>query len=873
MSLVLSRAKPSGTPCPDLVEQPELIEGFKKSRPQLFSSLPDVSSIGCAAEVGMLEDSKSTEALSLPHDGKPTESPDISDGDDYMDLGDLDSELDAYSQLDQSLGSQRIPDCIVELVLNEDQHGDEMPVAFSESIGQRVKRQRPSRRSEFADVVKDTNQSEHEATEERKEEEAGEVGLTRDEAENRRPEMLDFVGDWPQVSREQRQLRRKEGHVKNNCEEGDAVSQETNEIKMQSEPAEFQKTADIMQTGATVIQTSFSHLSSPSRSNGGESKKEEEVDSSFDESSGFNSEEGEKTLNHVNSNSSDLPDCVLDWKSPDCSEDGESTINNKELTTENEPVNSTGGHAQGSEAAVDVTSTNSIIPPSAADDGGGYTDLCANKYTANGSETKPEVDSSHVSEECHSPLCEGSMEADVNVGSQEKKQRHGRRSGKQCKLALTFTQNLPDSSSDTHLTTVQNRDSCEIPSETDVEANFDPTCNSSLKLNPNVDLYTESVSEAHLQPACSLVDTGCFTQTEPQDFALLWRLNHRDNPDNMIIQDRSHFSDFRVLSGDSSRFVPELSSVLSSADTVHPSVHTEIPYRVVHERGTQVEEDFGVNQDRFESLRILSRHFKLVAFDTLEDLYDKCHQDLEWTTNLLLDSGERFSRDEDDTGNEDELNASSLYGTLDEIIQSKCPSGLNVSSSEDLQAETAGSEGDPQQLTSEKVSESDDGSTNSDLLCFEGVADPVRNKGHLDTASELLNPTKEEDTVRSEPKVDNEAWDGSLDDGVIIEETRVETEDQFASMDEVQRLLQAELEVMERETEQRREERRSKHLDIQSLELKLPTELALQLAELFGPVGVDPGNQNAVITLNVQTAVHTVVLSFLTYNGKSEDRH
>lgn len=72
-------------------------------------------------------------------------------------------------------------------------------------------------------------------------------------------------------------------------------------------------------------------------------------------------------------------------------------------------------------------------------------------------------------------------------------------------------------------------------------------------------------------------------------------------------------------------------------------------------------------------------------------------------------------------------------------------------------------------------------------------------------------------------------------------------------MDEVHRLLQAELEEMEREEErtERRlvEERRSRHLDIQRVELKLPTELALQLTELFGPVGVDPGNLHTGVAL------------------------
>ncbi|XP_029008207.1 NEDD4-binding protein 2 [Betta splendens] len=863
-----SKPKSSGTPCPDLVEQPELMEGFKKSRSQLFSSLPDVSSIGCPAELVTLGDSthKSTKALSLPDDGEPTENTEFSDGDDYMDLGDLDSELDAHLQMDHSLGSQRIPDCIVESVMNEDRHGDEMPVAFAESIGQRVKRQRPSRRSEFTDLVKDTNQLECEANEERKNEEAEEVVLMSDEPENRMPEMLDFVGDWPQASREQRQLRRKERHTESNLEEVEGVSLETNETKVQSDSpfTEFLKIADVMQTGAAVIQARASHSSSPSQSCGGESEKEEQADSSFEESSGsgLSSEERPHTLNHFNSSSSsDLPDCVLDWKSPVCPADEKATVNNaKGLPIENETIDSTGGHVQETEAAieteaVDLTSTNKTCLSTAVR-GGGHTDICANEYTDNVRERGPEV-GSHVREECHSPVCESSMEADVSGGSQEKKQRQGRRPGKHCKLALTFTQNCPASSSDmleNPFTTVQNTDSCGIPNKTDVEPNLNPTCNSSVKLEPNVDLCKESVSEADLQP-CSLVDTGCFTQTEPQDFALLWRLNHQDHPDNIVIHDSSHVSDFKVLSGDSSRFVPELSTATLPADTVHPSFHKEVPYRVVHERGTQVEEkDFGVNQDRSESLSILSQHFKLVAFDTLEDLYDKCHQDLEWTTNLLLDSGERFSRDEDGDGSEDELNASSVYGTLDKTIQSsECAKGFNESSSEDLhKAGTTGSEQDIPQLTCGKVGESDVSSSNHNVLCSDGVADPVRNKEHLDTTSELVNTpqvelnqpraTKEgEHTLRPEPKLDDEAWCGSLDDAVIIEETRVENEDEIASMDEVERLLQAELDEMEREAKQRREERRSKHLDIQSLELKLPTELALQLAELFGPVGVDPG--------------------------------
>ncbi|XP_013868702.1 NEDD4-binding protein 2, partial [Austrofundulus limnaeus] len=46
----------SGSPCPDLVGQPGPIEQHKKSHPQLFSSLPDVSSLGQSGTVGVHED-------------------------------------------------------------------------------------------------------------------------------------------------------------------------------------------------------------------------------------------------------------------------------------------------------------------------------------------------------------------------------------------------------------------------------------------------------------------------------------------------------------------------------------------------------------------------------------------------------------------------------------------------------------------------------------------------------------------------------------------------------------------------------------------------------------------------------------------------
>lgn len=903
-SLVFSRAVSSGTPCPDLVGQPGLFEEYKKSHPKLSSSLPDVSSIGRSSKVGVLEDSthKSTESLVLRPGGRTTDNSEISDGDDDMDLGDLDSELDAQLETDHSVGGQRFPDCIVESVMNEDHHGDEMPVAFSESIGQRVRRERPSRRPGFdqkepADLVKDANQSKSEAKEKekRKEGETGQVEVVRGEADNRMPEMLDFVGDWPsQVSLEQRQVRRREKHG-GSGEEGDGVSKETHEniIKVQSGPAitEFQKLVDLIQcySGVATVQTSSSPLSSPSQGCGEEFQKEEEAGGSSVESHGRRSNSEEREQNSVNGSRSELPDCVLDWKATDSCKVKKSKFNNQEeLKTENETTNTTGGNDQVVEIAreivpVDLTqATNSINPRSnltaevdREPERSGHTDRSINNYTDDGRETGTEADCSYISDVSQSPVCEDSVDSvcEADLGSQERKQRHGRRSGKQCKLALTFTQNCPASSLNTleyPNITAHNIDSCQVTSKTEVEPNFNPTSNCSLNFKPDFDLFTKSTSQANLQPisTCPLVVTGCFTQTESQDFALLWRLNHQDSPDNTLVTVCSHSSDFVVLSGDSSRFVPEMSSAVSAAVAVQPSGHKEVPYRVVHEKGTQVEEkELGAAQDRFESLRILSRHFKLVSFDTLEDLYEKCHQDLEWTTNLLLDSGERFFRDEDGAWDEDGQNTFSLCGTLGEIVQTNmCANVLD----EDLQkSKPAEFEEGTQQPTCRTVSESNESSSNTDIPCFEGVTSSVSNDDHLDKTLQLEKAPQTERSQAEErkeiehkvilvPDLGGGAWGRILEDGVIIEESRVEIEYDTASMDEVHRLLQAELEEMEKEEKQKKEEkterrqmeeRRSKHLDIQSLELKLPTELALQLTELFGPVGVDPGNLYTCTTL------------------------
>lgn len=862
----------SEAPCPDLVGQPGLTEGSKETHPQLYSSLPDVSSIGRYGDVGMLEDGahQSTESLNFQPTATFTNNPEMSDEDIDLDFGELDSELDAQLELNHPMGDQRIPDCIVESVMNSDHHRDELPVAFSESIGQRVRRQRPNRRSEPADLLKDTSQSDSEAKEE---------DADRGEVDKSMPEMLDFVGDWPsERSLGQRQARRRERHKEGPGQEGYGVSQDAkkNKTKPQSGPdvTEFQKLLDLIQTGAAPAETSSSRSSSISSGFGQELEKEEEAGGRFEDARGSrsNSEEREQNTNRVNNSRGELPDCVLDWRAAESSNVREPSLD-RVLKTENDGNDNVLEISRGTELAPlaaliadslviskpveentrnDGPETLNYEAKVGTDLGTGPNDVATSNNTDNSSEARAKADDSHTSEGGQSPVCGISVEADSSAlsgGSQERKQRQGRRSGKQFKLAFTSTQNCPASSLNTPecpSSTAQNINSSPSSINTDVEPNFRLSSNTSL--DPNSE---ESKSETHPQPPSPLplVGEGGSSQTEPQDFALLWRLNRQNSPDQAVGAECSQPSVTAILSGDSSRFVPGLPSDISAG---HPPGHREVPYRVVHEKGTQVEEkELGAARGRLECLRILSCHFKLVSFDTLEDLYDKCHQDLEWTINLLLDSGERFFRDEDGENEEwdgargeEDQTASSLCGALAKSVESKLhPDVLDEHHLLDL----------TRQSTFGAVGESDQSSENAD-----GHPDttshieksPFTVPNLLQTANEEQRCGDTEHKVLSAAVLGGGAYGGSFDDAVIIEESRIEIEEEIASMDEVNRLLQAELDKMEREERQKEAERahrrnktegRSHHVDIQSVELKLPTEVALQLTELFGPVGIDPG--------------------------------
>uniref|UniRef100_A0A3B4BND4 Uncharacterized protein n=1 Tax=Periophthalmus magnuspinnatus TaxID=409849 RepID=A0A3B4BND4_9GOBI len=441
-----------------------------------------------------------------------------------------------------------------------------------------------------------------------------------------------------------------------------------------------------------------------------------------------------------------------------------------------------------------------------------------------GNKLSPEFGASENPLSCdyvsESPEFESLGESESSQISHECKQRHTRRSGKQCKLALTFTQNCLEASVDS------------VESSVADQSNDEPN----LELKKACGLRTETNIKA---------DSGAlpssFTQTESHDFALLWRVNQN----GLDASDASN-RDFRVLCSSPTRFLPLMSCATAS---INPTAHNQVPYSVVHEKSTQVEEkEFGTSKDVAENLLILRRHFKQVALDTLEDLFEKCQQDIEWTTNLLLDSGERFFRDDENeeegsscTESEDGPSSDVLItqqyeemtGSIPDVIVEEIQTGLvsEPCQNSDSRSDSTAPSSNLDNNISEEKSDKDDVTPQQQIK---------------ENPSDLNRNTTPGETRPCD--IDG----GSQGGAERVEGLAVEIEDDMSSMSEVHRLLQAELEELETEEKEREEvkakmkdvkQKKKALMDIKSVELKLPTELALQLTELFGPVGVDPGNR------------------------------
>ncbi|NWW03638.1 N4BP2 protein, partial [Oreocharis arfaki] len=117
------------------------------------------------------------------------------------------------------------------------------------------------------------------------------------------------------------------------------------------------------------------------------------------------------------------------------------------------------------------------------------------------------------------------------------------------------------------------------------------------------------------------------SQTESQDFALLWRLEKK-----MVFPETT-----KVLHGRRDRFKPK--DIDNASDSLD-----KIPYRVTYDKSTFVEESELINIDESEELDTLCKLFESVSFEALKDLYERCNKDIDWATGLLLDSDEKLRK-------------------------------------------------------------------------------------------------------------------------------------------------------------------------------------------------------------------------------------
>ncbi|NWU56873.1 N4BP2 protein, partial [Dromas ardeola] len=174
----------------------------------------------------------------------------------------------------------------------------------------------------------------------------------------------------------------------------------------------------------------------------------------------------------------------------------------------------------------------------------------------------------------------------------EKKPQQNKRMRKHHKLALTFTNNFPHPKEEEHL-----------PMLNAAEEKYD---------------------------TCSCTQKSSHSQTESQDFALLWRLEKK-----MLFPETT-----KVLHGRLDGFKPK--DVDNASDS-----QEKIPYRVMYDKSTFVEESELINIDESEKLNMLCMLFESVSFEALKDLYERCNKDIDWATGLLLDSDEKLRKDVD----------------------------------------------------------------------------------------------------------------------------------------------------------------------------------------------------------------------------------
>ncbi|XP_036056713.1 NEDD4-binding protein 2 isoform X2 [Onychomys torridus] len=411
------------------------------------------------------------------------------------------------------------------------------------------------------------------------------------------------------------------------------------------------------------------------------------------------------------------------------------------------------------------------------------------------------------------------------------------------------------------------------------------------------------------------IDTSACAQTEPQDFALLWKLEK-----NKI----SVSDSVRVLTGKLDGFKPKDFTMNTKLN-----VQEAIPYRVMHDKSTYVEESELTCADESENLNILCKLFGSFSLEALKDLYERCNKDIIWATSLLLDSETKLCEDTEvenppKSYDESQVGPFSMGLDLKEIISHRGTSDSNFVSEfnpgvgiRNTNARSAGDaeKGNSKQeeigATSSENPESisrlfphaainvkrdngivpNRGTDLSGAYSFKGslpltpksnilrdVSEVEKNLVATETGDNIhsflnLSDIIHSATSTSNPELNEVSLTGSLE--VMKNETLPKDYVKFGNMEEfinedkqeTEKILMPGTSLSAGVSEEDKTEVlnptpvMTKSLTIDCLELALPPELAFQLNELFGPVGIDSGSltvEDCVvhIDLNLAKVIH-----------------
>ncbi|KAM9678987.1 NEDD4-binding protein 2 isoform 2-T3 [Trichechus inunguis] len=388
------------------------------------------------------------------------------------------------------------------------------------------------------------------------------------------------------------------------------------------------------------------------------------------------------------------------------------------------------------------------------------------------------------------------------------------------------------------------------------------------------------------------IEIGLCTQTEPQDFALLWKIER-----NKITVSDS----VRVLTGRLDGFKPEAFNINTKSD-----VPETIPYRVMHDKSTYVEESELTSADESENLNILCKIFGSFSSEALKDLYERCNKDIIWATSLLLDSETKLCEDTEfnnfHTSNDgSQTGPFSLGLDLKEIISpretlqgsnsvSEFRHGIDISNANAKQA-CDGEKGNSEQAeiraltptaavdlknASEPLSNSQgefSGTTTKDVSEMEKSPIATEDGDSMHSSlnwSDILNSVSSTSNLKLHEEVYfTDPFEVKKNENLSKDSVEFQIHEEFMDedMQEMEKILMAGNSWSPGVSEEDKTEMlnptpvMAKSLTIDCLELALPPELAFQLSELFGPVGIDSGSLRAEdcvvhIDLNLAKVIH-----------------